>query len=549
MPDPVYGKQKSTGKRVMSTDGGKTWVPAPDEAAPAPAGAATAPAAPAKKFDQAAPGSDQLGRTLTDVGEKSADFARGVGTGLAFEGDDEIAGAVNWLGTLIGASEGGYEGGRKDYQAKKDAAYERNPVSNVGGQITGGVLANLAAAPAQGATAAGRGSAALLKARQLATASKAAPAIQGAVTGALAADPGERLEGAAEGGATGYLLGRAGEGLAGGAKRLLSGETAQKLQKGADKARVSAANLNPFKVAEQPGGVARQAATQRKLGIGKGLFDTPGNQLEQAEEASTRIGTQRATVETEHAAAPVDRKAVATGLRREAGGMAPVMRKGDIGYLQRRATEFEGPQGPRRFSDLNLEHKALNEELVPGSPAARTKQPIASVLNDEGRDALNRAKPGAGDEWRELGIDQQGAINAMEGLAKKEGNEAMSDAPGAFAAARAMQGHPAMLAADVALGPVRGVGRNINAHAREKLASAARLPPWIASQISDVASEVPGTARAGAALSEVGNRVNVGGTVPAGFAGRILNPQDHYEQSMTNPAYRAASLAEADRVE
>ncbi len=314
MDKPLRAVNKQTGETLI-LEGGK-WVPEPaPESASAPridmGGQAPAPTAPepsTRRFAEA-PGStgDNLMQTARDAGRNLYEGVRGIGSGLAAGWDDEAAAAVQTgLGKLGPELPGGnsYESNLRQQSADKaegqafsaqqndQVGLEALPSANTFGQVAGSAIG-------------AKGTSAALKGGTAATRLTSSAAAQGAVQGAGDATPGSRLEGAGKGAVIGAALGQgaklAGKGLSAagrGAQRMLSPEQIASLQAAADKARVRALGLNPGQVAREPGGVARQAETARKYGVGKGLFTGRQGMEDQAARGLEQASAGRAAIET-----------------------------------------------------------------------------------------------------------------------------------------------------------------------------------------------------------------------------------------------------------
>lgn len=348
MAEPIRKLGGKSGRPVISHDGGATWQY--DEAAPAPAAAPAAPAGgPPKRFDQAAPGTDNALRTAQDAGRNLYEGVRGIGSAVTFGFDDEMA-------TALGADPNDKAKGRAFSARQAELAGPYMPSASTMGEVAGTVATSVGGAGlARGVTGAG----------QKALAIGGSAAGQGALQGAGDAAAGEKVGGALGGAAMGAALGQGGKLVGKGLSA--AGSMAPGLKRLADKARVNAAGMNPRAADDLPGGIPEAAATIRKHGIGKGLAGS--NKMEmQAQQAIDNVEGQR-----ENLRAPVR----AAGDLASGGNVAHPLRKraaelesanqARADYLRKRADEFEF----QKQKSFRMEP----ETVPPGDPVTREMRP------------------------------------------------------------------------------------------------------------------------------------------------------------------------------
>lgn len=368
--------------------------------------------------------------------DTAGDALRGVGTGATMGFDDEIAGAASAAKNLItGHGWTGYTQARDEYRDKKKLAELRSPWANRLGQAGGAIGATLltagAAPEAAGAAGAGR----------LAQGTIARLAAEGAAAGVGSNDTqrGELASAednaiaAGEGAAAGVVGGKVLGGAARGAGRFLSGAGAKLARTAADRARVAQGNLNWAAVENEPGGVSRLAATMRKYGVGNGL---PGASrvYEQASEAVDKAAAGRAAIAKEASGQPVRGSLIASKLReraRDPGALPPESKayRGVASDLEDQAKAYAGPNGNRELSfdyanKQRAQYASRDANFGSDSPVNQGREQVHAALNAGLEDAANRARPGAGGEFRELGQDMHGLIMTKEGAAARLGGEA-----------------------------------------------------------------------------------------------------------------------------
>jgi hypothetical protein len=541
-------------------------------------GGQVAPSAPRQFNQQPARPED----SLRDAGRNLYEGIRGIGSGLLMGADDEAAGGLQTGFENIRRNMGGapLPGGNSTSQnmaaqakdkhegqefsaAQNDAAgLEYLPSANTFGQIAGSAIG--AKGVGAGVKAAGVGGNAAVRVGTSATG-------QGAIQGAADAQQGHRLEGAGTGAVTGAVLGKGaqlvGKGVsaAGRAvKRAIPQEMVASLQKGADKARVRALGLNPGQVMKEPGGVERQAAVARKYGVGKGLFTGRQGMEDQAAKGLEQASAGRAAIEQ-----AVPENAVVSGQQvsnplvaraKELDGVDQAARRRYLAQAKIMSTEpkvrrelvpdqpapVQGgaatvpaggaaiPAPARKFADVPYEApREMNlaklregrqhyspENWKNDSAPVRQKKDFRNAYAEGENALIERELPGKGAEYRGLGQDMHGLIEAQEGLANAGGAGARMPTS-KFDAARQL-------------------GRS----------------GWAANQAAKVREAAPGAARAvrgiGESMSGAADRaVNALGSEQGRQATSVLTrqvtsqienaeyPEDEYfRQYMSNPDYR-----------
>lgn len=492
--------------------------------------------APKKRRGTHVPDAEDPWRNAKKTGQEllsgAQDFLIGAGTGLTMGFDDEIASAM----------------GKDDYQKVKDESRARSaaladrvgeymPSANTVGEVAGSVAGAKGAGAASSGLKASGNMAARVAGRGAAVAASAP--VSGAVAGAGESNE-DRVTGAVAGGAMGAAGGVVGKVLKG-AARLGSGQTARVARQGADRARVQAAGLNPAAVAEQPGGISGQAATQRKYGVGKGWFDSRATQEDQVRKAIEGVERERGAIRQGAAGQRATGVDVGRNIAREARKLTAI----DEGYrhqLLNKANDISadeiigyGPGGmpvtrPRTLNieELDRGRRHYSPDNWKGGPTDPDKV-IAGAYSDATEDLLERANPGSGAQYRSLGRDEAGLIRAQRGVLGPDAGETPR-IPGSRADA-IRQGANMVV-------PRRALS-NFGAHAQEANASAAEGVRDLTRKVGTAGPIVEGVdetmLQAGEAAGTVGGRA----------AGRQMaidanenDPYEFYREYMRNPEYR-----------
>ena len=492
--------------------------------------------------------------------ETAADAAVGVGTGLAYDFDDEVVGALakvkeyaKFLGPAAPFVEAGgtlaqgytgektYEGARNKYRERKALAATRSPTANLAGQVGGALVGGIGTG---GSSTGGL----LLRGAKVGGRLVAEGAAQG-----LGASEATSLEGLADDAAAG-----AGTTLAVGSALGVAGKVGGKMLKTLDPARwaraaerseVAAAGLNPRQVDKAPGKVAGQAMRQRKQGIG-GPFAGKETIMEQAGAAqAARHGEREALAkEFSNAGAQVHGQMIGMALRREAAGLDDVADADKIAALMKYAAMYEA-KGPMSFDAANRGRASWARKVNFQSEAekALVQQEVHKVLNDALEASADSVNPGAGKKWRELGQDEAAAIRAEQGAGGKLGQEAANrvgspsdQLVGGLAVAKL---GPAGLAA---------VGANRIFRGRERSAHAALMRGGSkvlgAGGGRPVAAFGEGLRNRAVGVGAAGGRVAAGQSRVASQQDEESQAKEHFLESMTNPEYRQASLEAREEI-
>lgn len=580
MGEPIKMRNKRTGEVRVSMDGGQTWqaeAPAPE---PQPQGGTdmggqVAPAAPRQFNQQPARPED----SLRDAGRNLYEGIRGIGSGLLMGADDEAAAGLSQRMEQLRVDAGGapLPGGNSFSANQADQAQDKRegqefsaaqndavgleymPSANTFGQIAGSAIG--AKGVGAGVKAAGVGGNAAVRVGTSA-------AGQGAIQGAADAQQGHRLEGAGTGAVTGAVLGKGaqlvGQGVSAAGRAVakrIPPELIASLQKGADKARVRALGLNPGQVMREPGGVERQAQVARKYGVGKGLFTGRQGMEDQAAKGLEQTSAGRAAIEQavpenavvsgqkvadplvsrarefqdaaigdeaalyrskakELSSTPAVRREMVVdqppvdGATRPAGVPAPMPQRKFVDV------PYEAPR-EMRLKDLREGRRYYSPENWKNDSAPTQRKKDFRNAYAEGENALiERELPGKGQEYRELGQDMHGLIEAQDGLANAGGAGARLPSS-KFDAARQLGRS--------------GWAANQKAKVHEALPGAARAVRGIGESMSGTADKVTNALK-----SEQGR---AGASVlTRQVAHQIENaeyPEDEYfRQYMSNPDYR-----------
>jgi hypothetical protein len=425
------------------------------------------------------------GLALKDLGEGFVDAAQGAVSGLASGWDDEVLGE-NYTKAKqhrLGRSAARSAQAEQDLDAVHPALGYVVPTDaasagEVGGSIAQGVAGGAAL---KGAGLVAKAGQAATKGQKIASLAGSNVA-QGAVAGAGNAEEGMGLEGALVGGAAGGIMGGIAKGVGKGYARMTSGEAARAAQVGADEARVQAAGMSVAEAQANPGGVARQAASQRELGLGEGVLTSKSEMRDQAGQALERLGEERGGIEGRLSNEVTSGNNVAQRLRRakarlpefgngselrdkleaeafeasrqrvkrhrpaptpqEIGNKATVKARpgetpGEFGEFAldqtavppRRGRPAPAPEPPPdeyvdqdrliSFEELGKKREHFSDKnFQSGSPDANVADDMRRAYREEQIDLGNRVETGLGDRYGHLGELQQGAINAQESLGR-----------------------------------------------------------------------------------------------------------------------------------
>lgn len=523
--------------------------------------ASDAPADPFEGLDAAAPAPAKP--APGSAVDTAKDAAVGLGTGLAYDFDDELVGAlakfknfakfVPLAGPLLDAGgaiaqgatgETEYAPARDAYRQRKLLAERRSPVANTAGQFVGA-----------GAPALATGGASFLEGGLLKTGAKLAA--EGAVQG-VGASEAEDVEGMAQdaltGAQTSLAVGgalHAGGKVAGGLIKGV-GNTSNRLARGAERSEVAAAGLNPRMVAKEPGGVAGQAARQRKQGIG-GPLAGKETILEQSSAAQAARHSEREALAADFSArgVKVDGALIGANLRQRAAKLDPIADSARVATLKKYADAYE-QSGIQPFAQVNKSRSAWAKKMNPQSEAEKSlvQEEVHTALNDVLEfTAEAQGGRGMGAKWRSLGQDEAAAIRAERGAEDYLGRQANNRLPspsdqGAALVGAAAGGAPGAMA-------LGGANRLIRGRERSAFAAMQRGGSRVLRPLSRPATALGTSIQAvtPAIASAAGRHVAAGQArvQSASRKGPEEAAREHFLESMTNPAYAAETRRKEDK--
>lgn len=428
-------------------------------------------------------------------------------------------------------------------QDRLQLAHERSPylsgganfAGQVGVQMAGGLAAKTLGAPA-------------------AIVERAAPAVGGALSGAgsTRGDVQDKLRGAVVGGVTGELVGRATGKLSSLLNRGAAKADARALDEGLMHSGATEADLARY---DELGGRQKFAEGAKRLG----LTGRASKVAERAPVIDAQAAAHRQALEQAAGADSlfVDPAAVRGGIQQAAGrypGVTPIQNA--AGRAAGDVDAIATPQGvPWRDLDAQKVYWGQKANFASGTPENTLRQGVHGAMNQELGDALTLKLPGAGDAWRQRGIDQQVA-QELGSVAKKAtgraGNQAFTKADavamgigGALGSAAGLGpgtagGALAALAAKSAYGANKHLlaqgGAKLSALTQRGVAAAAPAMGAVGSGKIGAKISDPGRDPGQAALDVLyspsqGQEL---GTYKADFARAAASPDKHAVQALVN---------------